>query len=63
VTCAAVQIVADCTQGPAELTCDLWEGHRPPIHLNHELGIHWFRIEEQPGYEPGTSLDYEPSGG
>jgi hypothetical protein len=46
----------------AYFQCDLWADHKPPIHWDKAAAIHWFLIEEQPGYEPGTSLDYEPSG-
>lgn len=47
--------------GPYEgfLHCDLWKDHRPPIHWDKQVGIHWFRMEEQPGYEPGSALVYE----
>jgi len=60
--CAAVAVIRQIGD-EYELGCDLWAGHKPPIHWDETAGIHWFRIEEQPGYEPGTSLAYEPANG
>lgn len=61
--CPATQLIVECTQGDAELTCDLWAGHVPPIHWDKEAGVHWFRMEDQPGYEPGAELAYERPAG
>jgi hypothetical protein len=44
----------------AVLSCDLWADHKPPIHWDKTVGVHWFRMEDIGGamvYDPAPTLD------
>ena len=60
--CMASQVVPNGCGDQGELFCYLFEGHTPPIHWDHGTGIHWFRMEEQPGMQMAAALPSSSGG-